>query len=44
MAVNDAYWAGYNDYLNGHMTNPYYDETDEWYDWERGYADAAWDD
>lgn len=43
MSVSDAYWAGYNDYCNGCMINPYDSETDEYKEWELGQNDAAWD-
>jgi hypothetical protein len=39
-----AYQEGYNSWRHdGAFRNPYTRGFSEWYDWERGYADAQWE-
>ena len=47
--LNEAYWDGYNAYLNDQSVqdNPYKTDAKEealWEQWKEGYYAAAWDD
>lgn len=49
MNKSDAYWEGYNAYLDGKYAgdNPYNTwgpEEPLWEEWNNGYWDAGWDD